>query len=225
MKELEERVAEMTLEKRRADRERRDAANKYQELMAEHTNLRKMYSDADTKATHDIRQIIDLQNQLQQVQHLLVSESNSRATLTKDNYLLRSQIAEMSSAQDPLRDEQFYILEFNQIRMDIESWAAKETRTMPKQFLSESESFQLISLLKTYGETGNNVAEWFRRKDRRFFQERRTQIALIRHLIAVVLFDQVFNRFAFGFDRSHSKYFTDIEKLVCKHGLVVSDLD
>jgi hypothetical protein len=211
----------VTLEKRKAERERRDAANKYHELLAEHNSLRKMYTDADTKAAHDTRQIIQLQNQLQQAQHQLVGESNSRATLTKDNYLLRAQITEMSSAQEPLRDEQFYILEFNQIRMDVESWAAKETRTMPKQFLPEPASSQLFSLLKTYGETGSNVAEWFRHKDRRFFQERRNQIALIRHLIAVVLFDQVFDRFAFGFDRNYSKYFIDIEKLICKHGLVV----
>jgi hypothetical protein len=225
MKELEKRVADMTFEKRKADAERREAAHKYQELLAEHNSLRKLYTDADTKVTHDGRQIIELQNQLKQVQHRLVGESKSRATLTSDNYLLRSQIAEMSSAQEPLRDEQFYILEFNQIRIDIESWAAKETRTMPKQSLSETQSLQLISLLKTYGETGNNAAEWFRHKDRRFFQERRNQIALIRHLIAVVLFDQVFDRFAFGFERGYSKYFTDIEKLICKHGLVVYDLD
>jgi hypothetical protein len=224
MKELEKRVAELTFEKRKADTERRDAAHKYQELLAEHNSLQKLYTDAHISATHDGRQIIELQNQLKQVQHQFVGECNSRETLTSDNYLLRSQIVEMNSAQEPLRDEQFYVLEFNQIRIDVESWAAKETRTMPKQYLPEQQSLQLISLLKTYGETGSNAAEWFRHKDRRFFQERRNQIALIRHLIAVVLFDQVFDRFAFGFERGYSKYFSDVEKLICKHGLVVYDL-
>jgi hypothetical protein len=218
---LEGRAAEMALEIRKADMARRDSANKYQELLAEHNNLRKMYMDADAKATRDARQMIELQSRLEQVQYQLTGESNSRAALTKDNYLLRSQIAEMSSAQEPLRDEQYYILEFTQIRSDIESWAAKETRTTTKPFLSETASLQLISHLKTYGETGSNAAEWFQHKERKFFQERRNQIALIRHLIAVVLFDQVFNRFAFGFDRNYSTYFTDVEKLICKQGLVI----
>lgn len=156
-----------------------------------------------------------------QTKQQLAEESNTRLALAKDNHLLRSQISEMSIAQEPLREEQYYILEFTQLRMDIESWAAKETRNMTKQMLSDQEYSQVVQVLRSCGETGRNAAEWFQRIHPRTWQDRRSKIGLIRHFVAVVLFDHVLERFSFGFDRVWSKYFTDMEKLICRNGPTV----
>jgi hypothetical protein len=215
---LEHRLAELNLAKSQSDKDKQDALSKYNNLLAEHNSLLTVYKAADSAATTTSRQLHDLHTKLDQTHQQLIKESNARTALAKDNRLLRSQITEMSSAQEPLREEQYYILEFTQIRMDIESWAAKETRNMPKQTLSEQECAQLVQSLSACGETGINAAEWFQRRDRRGWQDRRSRICLIRHFVAVVLFGHVFERFAFSFDRTWSKYFSDMEKLICKNG-------
>ena len=123
----------------------------------------------------------------------------------------------MSNAQEPLREEKYYILEFTQLGMDIESWAAKETRTMPSQPLSVTDSTRLVSELRAYGEHGKRAAEWFEHRNKKVFQERRNRIALIRHFVAIVLYDQVFDQFAFGFERAYSQYLRNIENQLCRN--------
>lgn len=218
--DIEAQLAELTLSKSQTDQENRDLLTKYHTLLTDHNRLLSLYRSADRDASSASDKVDALETRLDQTHQQLLKESNARKALAKDNHLLRSQITEMSSAQEPLREERYYVLEFMQIRMDIESLVAKETRnSMSKQSLSEQECAQLVQILKTCGDTGISAAEWFDKKElSRGWQDRRSRIYLIRHFIAAVLFDHVFERFAFGFDRVWSKYFTDMEKLICKNG-------
>ena len=176
------------------------------------------YKAADGKVVHVEKQLDDLRREHEELQQQLAQETSNRLRYEKDNALLRAQITDMTSAQEPIREERYYILEFNQIGIDVESWAVKETRTMPTQSLSKADSFTIVSELVASGEHGKKAAKWFGNKDKRFFQERRNRIAVIRHVVAVVLFDRVFDRFAFGFSREQSMYFDEIEKRICLNG-------
>ena len=218
---VEEQLAEMSLSKSQSGEAKREANKQYNDLLAEYNRLRVRVNAAEAAAATTSRQLRDHRVGLDQTKQQLTEESNTRLALAKDNHLLRSQISEMSIAQEPLRGEQYYVLEFTQLRMDIESWAAKETRNMTKQMLSDQEYSQILQLISSCGETGRNAAEWFQRIHRRTWQDRRIKIGLVRHFVAVVLFDHVFERFTFGFDRVWSKYFTDMEKLICRNGSTV----
>ena len=222
--DLENQLAAMSLSITQSDNAKREAIEQYNDLLSEYNRLLDSHKAAESAAATTTRQLRDLRVDLDLAKQRLAEESNTRLALTKDNHLLRSQITEMSIAQEPLREEQYYILEFTQLRMDIESWAARETRNMTNQMPSDQEYAQILQVLRNCGETGTNAAEWFQRIHRKTWQDRRSKIGLIRHFVAVVLFDHVFERFAFGFDRGWSKYFTEMEKLICKNGILGSSL-
>lgn len=56
-----------------------------------------------------------------------------------------------------------------------------------------------MQVLRICGETGGNAANWFQRILRGTWQDCRSKIAFIRNFVAIVLFDPVFERLAFGF--------------------------
>jgi hypothetical protein len=208
----------LAAEKEKIELERHNFVQKHQLLKEKYNALNFRCHIAEEKSANSERKLNETLQESQKLRQHLAHESNGRLALQKDNSLLRAQITDMSSAQEPVHEEKYYVLEFNQIRTEAESWAARETRAMPKQPLSETESFQIASVLQTCGEVGEKAARWLQGKDRMFFQERRNRITLIRHVIAVVLFDGIFDRFAFGLERELSECFKNIEKGLCSHG-------
>jgi hypothetical protein len=208
IKQLEARLAELTTEKERIDFERLDVVRRNHQLGQENLAL-----DDTSRA---------LREQCEALQRQLDQKSKEFLTVQRDNVLLRAQISDMTNAQDPLREENYYIREFAQLATTVETMAAKETHKMSKKPLSDSDSLQLVSTLRTYGDSGIRAAEWFGNQDRKYFQERRNRIALIRHIIAIVLFDAIFDRFAFGLEREYSEYFKSIENELCGNGISAS---
>ena len=140
--------------------------------------------------------------------------------LDKDNDLLRSQIATMGTAQEPVHEEDFYILKFNQINHDIESWTAKESRNKPAPFTAETME-TLISEVNLLGTLTPPSVETLKVELLHFHEDRRLRIALIRHIIAAVLFNTVLDRFAFGLNRESSEYFKFIESQLYKQGIII----
>lgn len=206
------------VEKERVDREQQDAKRRYQSPTPDYNELLDRCNAAERKLADGERKMNDLLQQVEKLKRRLAEEADKSRLTQNDNIILRAQIADMSNAQEPLREEDYYIAEFSQIRSDIESWAAKETRTMPKQPLSEKNIPSLVSRLRTLGEHGMAAAQWISKKETNFFQQRRNRIALIRLVAAVVLFDKVFDLFSFGMTREDSEFFKGIEKDLCLTG-------
>ena len=138
--------------------------------------------------------------------------------LEKDNDLLREQITNMTSAQEPIHEEEWFILQFTQIGMEIESWVAKQTHAAPSAAISAANQEALVYEISTWGETGSHAADFVRTQLREINQNGRKKIGLIRHIIAVFLFEHVLDRFAFGFRREESTYFKHLEIDMCSHG-------
>ena len=195
----------------------------YQRLVNEFNSLVDSYKATDSKRMEAERTLNEVRQENVRLQQGLAHETDNCVALKKDNVLLRAQIAEMSSAQEPLREEKYYVLEFCQIGMDVDSWAAKETRTMSKKPLSEADCNQLFSELYKSGEHGKKAAEGFEAKTK-IFQERRNRIVLIRHVIAVILFDRIFDVFTFGLKREYAEYFKHIEAQICRNGFMLYDI-
>jgi hypothetical protein len=124
----------------------------------------------------------------------------------------------MANAQEPIHEERYYVLEFRQIGMDTQSWAARETRTMTTQSLSNTDSYAIVSELRNCEEYGKAARKWFDNVDINFYKERRNLMAHIRHVVTIVLFYRVFVRFVFGFSWGTSHYLENIEKRICLNG-------
>jgi hypothetical protein len=197
------------------DPEKQHSVNDYNSLVDR-------FNAIDLKRMETERTLNEVHQENMRLQQELAYERDTRVALKNDNVLLRAQIADMSSGQEPLREENYYVLEFRQIGMDVDSWAAKETRTMSKKPLSEADCKQLFSELYKSGEHGRKAAEGFEAKTK-LFQERRNRIVLIRHVIAIILFDRIFDVFTFGFKRDYADYFKDIEAQLCRNGFILYD--
>lgn len=138
--------------------------------------------------------------------------------LEKDNDLLRGQITNMSSAQEPIHEEEWFILQFSQIGRDIEWWAAKETRVKPSEPLSAADQQGLLDSLNSWGAVGKRTVEMLGSELADMYQDRRKKITLIRHIVAILLCEDVFHPFSFGLGPEKSEYLKQIEIDVCLHG-------
>ena len=126
--------------------------------------------------------------------------------------------ANMSSAQEPIHEEEWLILQFCQIGMDIDSWAAKETRGKPAEPLSAADHQWLVERLTSLGRVGRKTVEMLGSRLADMYQDRRKKITLIRHIVAILLCEDVFEPFAFGLSPNKSAYFKKIEIDLCLHG-------
>jgi len=156
------------------------------------------------------------------LQTQFANERGESAKYKKDNALLRSEIVEMTRAREPLREESFFVGQFNEISADIESWAARETRKATLEKIPKADMAKLAAEFPKYGPHGVETAKWFSKQNSKFFQDRRNRIALIRHCLAIVLLDRVFDPFIFGFSRDLSNHFAGIEKWICMKGIAAS---
>lgn len=246
--QLEEMVKRVKKEKETAIREKDNAmhenkemrrkyitlTNGYQKVVDECGNWRSQYEDRvkQSKVLHKEYENLQKQyaglekenNRLQNDYARLKSAYDPLAKrcqdLDKDNDLLRSQIATMGTAQEPVHEENFYILNFTQINHDIDSWAAKETRNKPAPFTDEIVEI-LITGIKLIGMLTPHSIETLKFELLHFHEDRRLRIALIRHVIAVVLFCNVLDRFAFGLNRESSEYFKFIESQLYQQGIII----
>lgn len=139
-------------------------------------------------------------------------------TLENDNNHLRTHIASISTAQEPLHEEQYYTLLWDQINIDIDSWVAKETKIKVTEPLSEAIQQALISKLLGLGETAKSHAKGVKSELLTLGASRGRRIALIRHVIALFLFYTILEKFTFGFDPDASAYLKYIEKEIYTQG-------
>jgi len=139
-------------------------------------------------------------------------------TLENDNNHLRTHIASISTAQEPLYEEQYYTLLWDQINIDIESWVAKETKMKVTEALSEATQQAIISKLLGLGETVKSHAKGVKLELLTLGTGRGRRIALIRHVIALFLFYAILEKFTFGFDAHSSAYLEYIEREIYTQG-------
>jgi hypothetical protein len=137
----------------------------------------------------------------------LATEQRARAfercqILEKDNDALRSQIASMSSAQQPVHDEDYYILQFDEVKNDVERWAVTQSRDNTPALFLDGNAKAVIEQLASLGKNGNLSAQSLKTHLFAFYKDRRTRIALIRHVVGLFLFNEIFDKFAMGMKSS-----------------------
>lgn len=213
---------------KRSDVSQKQLDNKDADFMKDHEKLRELYNSLLNQHHKAERQLRALQVDLDTQRSRSIREQEEAVRLQQDNALLRSQIIDMSNAQEPIKDEAYYIREFQGITGEIESWAIKDTSTMNKGIASlvkkqpsprELTLSELASGLRNYGQHGQKAAVWLKGLDKGQFQERRYRIALIRHVVSLVLLDVILSRYIFGMERDRSEDFREIEESIYQNGM------
>jgi hypothetical protein len=139
--------------------------------------------------------------------------------LEKDNELLRSVIANMNSARQPLLNEDHYGREFDGLKGEIENWAVRQSKKSNPESFGQASMDEVIGILESLGNYGKQSAMFLQPKLFMLYQYRPTRMALIRHVNGLFIFDMVLSRYTFGFSREGSNYHEEIEDQLFQQGL------
>jgi predicted nucleic acid-binding Zn-ribbon protein len=137
-----------------------------------------------------------------------------------DNARLRRDIVNMENDLNPLREEDFYIQGFREIKTDIEMWAATYASNDIKGLSANEETF-LLQNISTIGPRGKASADILSKKNvaQKLYKNARCRIPFVRHIIALFLYDNIFEPFAFGFTSSFSQVLSWIDSDIVSYGL------
>jgi len=160
---------------------------------------------------------LDMDSKLDKMEEICRLEETCKR-LQNDNHRLTNRILDMTSPQQLLHTREWYIFEFKEIGKGIESWVAKEIGPKPMKRVSSSERHALIAEISTWDEAGRNDVKAMRALLPRLLKNKEKKIVLTCHVIAVLVFENVFNRFAFGFTRAQSDHFKLMESDLFTYG-------
>jgi regulator of replication initiation timing len=142
-----------------------------------------------------------------------------------DNQSLRGYIDNMRNAQEPIRGEEKYTQPFEDLNNNITSWAFKQSKRHANVALQDSKvRTAVLTKLESFGVHGKHTATCFRSSLLQLYYSKKTRAPLIRHILALFLFDRVFYPFAFALkspdSASHdaSHYITFIEDDLFEQG-------
>lgn len=123
--------------------------------------------------------------------------------LEKDNEELRAYIATMRSSQGPVHDDGYYVQATDRLNSQIQSWVRNHPRIFSHPYISHEKAREVFKILETLGENGEESLEYLRSGNSSLqilYKQSRSRIAIIRHIIALFLFQRIFHPFAAGLD-------------------------
>ena len=179
--------------------------------------------DTVSNAFEDLEELIslrakyqDLENKYQHLEEQAKEQCEIVEDLMEDNEGNRAYIDRSSTRIHP---EEYYVQFLGKFNERIEYWAAKVWDENREQILSDS-TYDEIELFLTQAQGLEDVpSRLFQYMNFRINETKSAQIGLIRQIIAIFLFDQVFDRFTFGLSRTRSDYLKWMEEHIFDQGL------
>jgi hypothetical protein len=141
---------------------------------------------------------------LNEALHKSQNESDFHRT---DAEQLRAYMAMAETQQGPLRDEDFYIQNFGELKTEVENWMARNSRNNAGQSLTTSQVEFILQSLADLGHHGQKASEYLRVKQRAqiWYSTPRWRIPLVRHIVAAFIFARIFQPFVVGLPRASSE--------------------
>lgn len=197
--ELERQIASLSKQKEEVQ-EHRD--NLLQELHVLQTSLDMLSADNESTQNHNkaLKKEVEF--------------------LRLDNEKLRTYIATRESDLNPIHTENFYVQSFQALKGEIEMWIAKQSKVNPTTPLLDEDEAKLLETLATLGcySTAPSEISRLRHVAKTWCTRTWSRIQLIRHIVAVFLFDQIFSSFAVGLSPELSEVPAWIDNHILSHG-------
>ena len=158
------------------------------------------------------------QSSLQHREEHIASLADQLARLKQENSALLSSISKANSAQGPVNLETHYVDQFDSLNHLIQSSVAGMFKWSCKEELSSDAISQVCTLLDSidpYGKRTLDMLKTYELGIATLHTNAAQRIALVRHLIALLLWDKILRRFAFGLDE-------DVDNNLCamEHELI-----
>jgi hypothetical protein len=146
------------------------------------------------------------------------------AFLEKDNEELRGYIAEMRSAQGPVHDDGYYVQTADRLNLQIQSWVARNSKTISDPYIPDNLAREVFKFVERLGENGKKSLQSLTSDHsslQMLYKYSRSRIAVIRHIIALFLFQSIFHPFAVGLDEGQSELQYKIQECIFSQGSFV----
>lgn len=179
-----------------------------------------------TNLNHSDRQHNNTKNEFEG--YMRRAEGKERALMDRckaiegDNDGLRELINSKSRPQEPTHAEDFYIQSFDDLKSGIIDFIAKHSKQNSKETLTPATQTKILSAIAEFGVTGQATAQFLKLHLLPLYTSRQFRIHLLRHIVAIYLFDQIFNRFAYPVTPETSDYLRRIEDNLFCQGLPVN---
>ena len=137
------------------------------------------------------------------------------AHLKQENSALLSSISKANSAQGPVKDDGYYVDQFEYLNHLIQSSIAGMFKWKSDADLSNNAVSKVVSLLDSIDPHGKCTLKMLRNYKPgvvTLHKDAVLRMALLRHLIALVLWDKIFRVFAFGLDGNVDQNLRTIER-------------
>jgi hypothetical protein len=143
-------------------------------------------------------------------------------TIERDNENLRDFINSKSRPQEPNHAEDFYIQAFDDLKNGISDFVAKHSKLNSKETLSPAMQTKILAALAEFGNMGQSTSAFLKSNLTSLYTNRQTRIPLLRHIVAIHLFDKIFVRFAYAVTTETSEYLKGLENQLFHQGIETS---
>jgi hypothetical protein len=172
--------------------------------------------DLSTRHTTALQQNAkEHQASLQHREKHITSLAHQMAQLKQENTALLCSISKGNNAMGPVNAETYYVDVFDSLNHLIQSSVARMFKRSCNVELSSDASSKVITLLASFNPCGTRTLEMLGSYDQNIaalHESAVPRMALVRHLIALVLWDKILRRFAFGLDAATNKNLRAIER-------------
>lgn len=207
----------LVLEAENKSRMLADAVKKVQEMETQIKSLKMEVAKAGKSPEH-----FDQNNESTGVDWDNLQQENS--ILRQDNNTLRAHIANILQSPDQLREDSSYSRPLNSLNQKIQGWVPKVFRARNTEGLSEDARSRLLRFLNNprYDPYGSATAALLSNRARLddIFHTPRKRMILVRHIIALHLWRDVFQPFIFGHDYSKCTVEEDIFR---RHSITLNE--
>jgi chromosome segregation ATPase len=162
-------------------------------------------------------------NEIESLNDALQKSQNETSFHRDDAAKLRAYMAKAESQQSPLRDEDFYIQNFAELKTEVENWIARNSRINSGHALSASDSEFILQSLDKLGPFGHKATEYLRVNDRvqRWYSTPRWRIPFVRHIVAAFLHAHILQKFVVGLPTASSEILEWIDRDLVSGGLPI----
>ena len=155
------------------------------------------------------------QASLQHREKHITSLARQNTQLKQENTALLCSISKGNNAMGPVNAETYYVDEFDSLNHLIQSSVARMFKKSCNVELSSDASSKVRTLLASFNPCGTRTLEMLESYDQdiaALHESAVPRMALVRHLIALVLWDKILRQFAFGLDPATNKNLRAIER-------------
>ena len=184
-------------------------------------HVRNRYGFYKTKYFEERDKVEALQRQLEDRRREIERISKIVVDYQAQNEDFRSEIFALGTGRGPLKDEEFYISTFEELKCLIEKEIVKLSRAHANLVFTEEQQGELLKKISEIGSWGTRCAEFLKLEKyslQKLYSQGQWRHPLLRHIVAWFLLDRVFDPFAFGISQEFSDGLKCVERDVISRG-------